>query len=204
MNTQYAVQLPIVIQWMNALRKIPAADRERALEGFWDTQLTSKCWIINTILEHNLNAKCVYVFGGWTGVLSSLLLSNENLKVDKAYSIDIDPWCRPIAKNMCDNNIRFAAVTADMGTYKYSTNPTLVINTSTEHVSQEVYDQWYDNIPDSTTVLIQGNNFFSCPEHVRCTNSLDEFLKINKAFDVVYAGSLVNPQYTRYMSIFKK
>jgi hypothetical protein len=204
MNTQYTVQLPIVIQWMNTLRKIPASKRERALESFWDTQLTSKCWLVNTILENNLNARCVYVFGGWTGVLSSLLLSNENLHLDKVYSIDINPWCKTIAKNMCDNNIRFDAITADMGNYKYSTNPTLVINTSTEHVSQQVYDHWYNNIPTSTTVIIQGNNFFSCDEHVRCVNNLDEFLDINHVSNLIYSGELSNSRYVRYMAVFKK
>lgn len=204
MNTQYAVEIPIVIHWMNALRKLPASERERALEGFWDTQLTSKCWIVNTIRELNLNVKHVYIFGGWTGVLSSLLLSNENLNVDRVYSIDIDPWCRPIAKTMCNNNIRFSAVTSDMAVYKYSSEPSLVVNTSTEHVSQEVYDTWYNNIPNNTIVIIQGNNYFDCAEHVRCASSLEEFKQINKVPELLYEGTLPNPMYERYMCVWKK
>lgn len=193
-----------VVSWMNALRNLPADERYRALEGFWDTQLASKCWIVDTVLTLNLDINRVYVFGGWTGVLSSLLLDTAKFSFEKVYSIDIDPWCESIARTVCSNDSRFVAVTADMAEYKFDSNDmnVLAINTSTEHVTQDTYDRWYDSIPTGTIILIQGNNFFTCPEHIRCTSNIKQFLEVNRAKNVIYSGELSNPQYTRYMGIF--
>ena len=196
------VSVNTVIGWMNTIRNLPENQRYRALESFWDTQLASKLWILKTIKEYKLDVSNVYIFGGWTGVLSSLLLSDKDLNVKKVYSIDIDPWCKPIAESMCIYDIRFAAICDDMKSFNMYGEPSLVINTSTEHVSQEVYNIWYDTIPANTNVIIQGNNFFSCKEHVRCSKNVDDFMLMNRVKNLSYSGELPNSQYTRFMSLF--
>ena len=70
-----------------------------------------------------------------------------------------------------------------MATFKYPTKPNYVINTSTEHVTQETYDIWWNNIPSGTKYLIQSNNFFALEEHIRCSDTMDEFLDINHLQD---------------------
>ena len=84
---------------------------------------------------------------------------------------------------------------------EYSENTTLVINTSTEHVSQETFDSWLRHVPEHSCIVLQGNNFFSCSEHVRCTSSLSEFQQINKMNKIKFAGELDCVQFTRYMTI---
>jgi hypothetical protein len=91
-----------------------------------------------------------------------------------------------------------------MKEYQYTDNADIVINTSTEHVIQETYDQWYDNIPIGALVVIQGNDFFSCDEHVRCSNSLDEFIAMNRVTDPIFTGQLPTSIYTRFMCVFQK
>lgn len=196
------VSVNTVIGWMNTIRNLPESQRYRALESFWDTQLASKLWILKTIKEYNLDVSNVYIFGGWTGVLSSLLLSDRDLNVKKVYSIDIDPWCKPIAESMCFYDIRFASICDDMQSFTGYSSPSLVINTSTEHVSQEVYDIWYSKIPTKTNVVVQGNNFFACQEHVRCATTLQEFISMNKVSNYLYSGELSNNLYTRFMTLF--
>jgi hypothetical protein len=205
------INLSQVTHWFNAFRNLPEDERYRALEGVWDTQLQSKAWIIqelNNIV--NINNINIYVFGGWIGILSSLLFQNSKFTINKIRSIDIDPWCEPLADTVCKpyemDGWRFKAITSDMATYQYEDNitPDIVINTSTEHVSQSIYQQWYDNIPSNTLVVIQGNNFYSCPEHVRCAESLDQFKMINYVDNTLYEGVLSNPMYDRYMCIWRK
>jgi hypothetical protein len=53
------------------------------------------------------------------------------------------------------------------------------------------------NVP----IILQGNNFFSCPEHIRCSTNLDDFNKKNPLEKVIYTGELNCVQFTRYMTI---
>lgn len=207
------LNLEDIIHWFNSIRNLPDNQRYRALEGMWDTQLYSKWWIVeqlNNCLHEDAIPKNIYIFGGWTGILSSMLFQRSKFSINKIRSIDIDPWCESIADTVCKpyemNNWRFKAVTGNMADYVYETNilPDIVINTSTEHVSQKTYDTWYEKIPNSTMVIAQGNNFFLCKEHVRCTSSLNTFLDMNYAVNPMYIGELPNNMYTRYMAIWRK
>jgi len=72
-----------IIQWMNVIRDTSGTDQFRLLENFWASQLRSKAWLINTVkmldLPQDGNA---YVFGGWYGILASLILDNFNYKAN--------------------------------------------------------------------------------------------------------------------------
>jgi len=199
--------------WMNAIRNLDSHDdRTRALDALWMGQLSSKGWLVNSLIDYVASdiPVNIYIFGGWIGILGSMLLQTDKLTIGKIRSIDIDPWCESIAdtvnKRFEIDDWRFKAITADMSLYQYQSDikPDIVINTSTEHVSQEVYDQWYDNIPNGTLVVIQGNNFFSCSEHVRCSKNLHEFKIQNRSSGEFWSGELETDVYTRYMSIWRK
>ena len=198
-----------IIFWFNAIRNLPTDERTRGLDAFWSGQLDSKVWLaemLNQYYKHQLPAD-IYIFGGWVGVLASILFQSSEFYVNKIYNIDIDPWCESVAKTVNEHNHRinrFQALTLDMAKYEYRTKPDIVINTSTEHISQETYDTWYNNIPTGTTVVIQGNDFFSCNEHIRCSNNLKEFAVMNHALNPIYVGELPTDIYNRYMCIFKK
>lgn len=203
-----------IIHWFNALRSLPDTQRTRAFDAFWSGQIRSKAWLVNNlnnIIGSTKFNKNIYIFGGWIGVLGNMLLNSSTYNIGKIRSIDLDPWCESIADNV--NKIyemdswRFKAVTADMSTYVYQSDlvPHIVINTSSEHVTQEVYDQWYDNIPLGVTVVVQGNNYYSCSEHIRCSENLQSFISMNHAKNnLLYAGELWTDMYMRYMAIWTK
>jgi hypothetical protein len=198
-----------LIHWFNALRNLPDNDRARALDAFWAGQLDSKCWLVNTLNDYVSNPSNIYVFGGWIGVLSSMLFQCSKFEVKNIRSIDLDPWCESIADTVCQPYMiagSFKAITSDMKEFNYDWDiyPNVVINTSTEHIDQETYDIWYDKIPSGSLVVLQGNNFFDCPEHVRCSKSLIEFKRMNYATSVLWSGELIHDLYTRYMAILKK
>jgi hypothetical protein len=212
-NQEFKISNLELSQWMNAIRGLNShEDRTRALDALWSGQLASKGWLVNALsdfIDTDIPTN-IYIFGGWIGILSSMLLQSEKITISKIRSIDIDPWCERMAdtvnKTFKMDNWRFKAVTADMSSYQYQVgiDPNIVINTSTEHVTQEVYDRWYNAIPAGTLVVIQGNDYFECDEHVRCSRNLKEFLQQNSVVDAYYSGTFDTDMYTRFMAIWRK
>jgi hypothetical protein len=118
--------------------------------------------------------------------------------------VDIDPVCEDISRTVnkrYEIEGKFSAVTADM--CKYTTNADVVINTSCEHISQEQYEQWLSNQPDDAIFVIQSNNYFELPEHIRCATDADDFMRMSK-IKPLWRGEFETPKYTRYMIIGKK
>jgi hypothetical protein len=196
-----------VILWFNAIRNLPDDKRSRGLDAFWSGQINSKVWLVETLNQHNQLPSNIHIFGGWVGVLSSILFQSSKFYINKLYSIDIDPWCKSVADTINAPNRtleRFKAVTSDMATYDYQDIVDIVINTSTEHVTQVTYDLWYEKIPKGTLVLLQGNDFFDCDEHIRCSKSLDEFITMNHVIEPIFADERFFDIYHRYMCLFRK
>ena len=192
-----------VIQWMNVVREeMNSPEQYRVLENFWASQLHSKMWLIENVNTHCLlfPGSHLYIVGGWYGVLGQLLY--EAIPGVRVTSVDKDAKCAEFGTRLKlpDDDIEF--ITADMQHFtEYSPDTRLVINTSTEHVSQDTFDAWLSHVPHNVNVVLQGNNFFSCVEHVRCAPSLDAFHQLNKLDVVKFAGHLDCTQFTRYMTI---
>jgi hypothetical protein len=186
--------------WMQAIRQSP--DPMRTLDAFWSGQLKSKEWLIRNLRNHVKQFVTVDIHGGWVGVLASMLFQS-NVPVKSIRSVDIDPSCEPIATMMNKKEEmvgRFRAVTADMCAIRSDAD--VIINTSCEHITQEHYDLWLSGMPHSSLLVLQSNNY-NIPEHVRIANSLDEF-KQQCGINVLWAGELELPLYTRYMVIGKQ
>jgi hypothetical protein len=189
-----------VLFWMDAIRN--SSDRSRVLESFWKGQIKSKVWLIENLKPYLKENSTVDIFGGWNGVLASLLFQTD-VAFKKITSIDIDASCKDVALTI--NKIeemsgRFDAVTADMSNYVSSAD--YVINTSCEHINQEQYDSWLSLINDNCLVVLQSNNY-KIPEHIRIAQSIDEFIEQSN-LNVIFSSILSMPLYDRYMIIGKK
>ena len=186
---------------MDAIRN--SEDRYRTLESFWKGQVQSKTWLIENIIPRVLSIpNNIVIHGGWNGVLASLLFQS-GIQVNKIVSIDIDPACEEIARTM--NKIeemegRFKAVTCNMADYEYEFYPDIVINTSCEHITQETYETWLRKIPSNSLKVLQSNNYFDLPEHIRCAENLKEF-KSQSKIKALTAAKLELPKYNRFMLI---
>jgi hypothetical protein len=179
--------------------------RDKMLDAFWDNQLDSKAWLVNNLNPYILENSTIYIFGGWIGVLTNMLFVTYSEKINSIYSIDIDNDCKHIAEKL--NNLyieKFSAITNDMAKFDYDKYPDIIINTSSEHVNQTTYDEWFDKIPPGSLICVQGNNYFSCQEHIRCSANLIEFKRQNHVYNPEFEGELQNSMYTRYMSIWRK
>lgn len=206
MNDSLLVDTKHITNWFNALRNLPENERTRALEAFWAGQIDSKCWLVNTLNDLVSEESNIYIFGGWIGVLASLLFQSAKFKVNHITNIDIDPWCEKSSREICSHVNNFYHVTSDMKEYFYDFDyyPNIVINTSTEHIDQGTYDVWFDRVPNDSLIVIQGNNFFDCNEHVRCSSSLRDFKRMNYVNKSIFEGTLPHDLYNRYMCVFKK
>lgn len=190
--------------WMQAIRQSP--DPIRTMDAFWSGQLKSKEWLIEA-LQLQCSVKndpiSIEICAGWVGVLASMLFQS-NIPIAHIASYDIDPACKPIAENM--NKLeeiegRFRASIVDISKPMHM-SADIIINTSCEHLTQDQYESWLSYTPENSLLVLQGNNY-NIPEHIRTASNLDEF-KYQCGVDIVWAGELKLPAYTRYMIIGRK
>lgn len=189
-----------VLFWMDAIRN--SSDKERTLEAFWKGQIHSKIWLIENLRPFIRKSVRIDIHGGWIGVLASLLFQS-NIPISKITSLDLDSTCEETAYTM--NKLeeiegRFTAITSNM--INSMPDVEVVINTSCEHITQEDYETWLNNMPNDAILVLQSNNYI-IPEHIRIVNSLEEF-KEQSHINVLWEGEMKLPKYTRYMLIGKK
>jgi hypothetical protein len=73
----------------------------------------------------------------------------------------------------------------------------LVINTSCEHMNND----WFNNLPDGTFVLLHQNDYFSNEQHVNCCKDVEDVKKKYPMQSILYEGSLDTHLYNRFMLI---
>lgn len=197
------VDLYHVLFWMDAIRNSP--DSKRTLESFWKGQIKSKLWLIEKLFSvmDTKSEPRIVIYGGWNGVLASLMFQSTYCNPGLIISLDIDPTCEAIANTI--NKIeemsgRFQAVTANMCDTSFEAD--IIVNTSCEHITQEQYQVWLDKQPNNSLFVLQSNNY-SIPEHIRVARSLEEF-KNQSNLKVLWEGELELPLYKRWMIIGKK
>lgn len=181
------------------------------VDAFSSGQVASKIWLCNEFTKLNLPQPLnIWIYGGWHGILSFLLLSRHTISINSIRSFDIDPQCQIVADTINENWVwqqwKFKAFTADCNllnvlSNKYGPTPNCIINTSTEHMSNM---QWFANLPNGMLVILQSNNM-QHEDHHQGHGDLDEFDKSYHMVETKYIGQLdfdYNTwQFSRYMKI---
>jgi len=197
------IKLDRVITWMNVIRDLHDNNsmRHRILENFWSSQLTSKEWLIDMIATYDPRhlKGTVYIFGGWFGILAQLLC--DAYPAINVVSVDIDRLTPKYGKLLCRDDDPIEFVVADMKDFTDYNDPCLVINTSTEHILQDTFEQWLSNVPKKTPIWLQGNDYFDCSEHIRCATDIEYFKSINKLDRIMYSDSLDCTEFNRFMTM---
>lgn len=193
------IDLEHLMYWIEAIRN--SKDVNRTLENFWKGQLRSKEWLIKELGNYIKEPVTIDIFGGWHGVLASLLFQTD-YPIVSIRNVDIDPTCEDIAITM--NRLeydqrRFRAITGNMCNLRCDAD--VAINTSCEHISQDDYEMWLTCLPQNALVVLQSNNY-KIEEHVRTAESIDEFIEQSN-INVLFSGTLNLPMYDRYMIIGK-
>lgn len=186
-------------------------------------QIKSKLWLIDELKKIKTDFKEVLVCAGWYGLLAHLLLNEEEIKIEKIRSVDIDENSTKIADSInykwLVQDWKFKAFTHDIKKIDYENfevlvtnskneesficlNPDLIINTSCEHINN--FDKWIEKIPKNMLCVLQSNNYFIHPEHVNCVNSSYELEKQSRLRKIHFSGQLKSYEYNRFMVIGEK
>ncbi len=73
----------------------------------------------------------------------------------------------------------------------------MVINTSCEHMNND----WFDNLPDGTFVVLQTNDYFENKQHSNCCNNLADAKDKYPMQSYFYEGKIDTRLYNRFMLI---
>jgi len=188
------VNFDITMKWMEYIRNNPD-NAYRFSENFWSSQIESKKWLLECIPE---DAHTICIFGGWYGILAQFIA--EKFPDSYIVTTDLDPSTDDVFYQINTSENIYHRTWDMRDGIPNSLCPDLVINTSSEHVTQEVYDSWWNSIPTGTKYIVQGNNLAN-PEHVRIADNLDHFLKLNNIKDPQYAGMLKCGHFYRFMGV---
>ena len=166
-----------IIDWMEGVRKNPDM-----VNAFWPSQINSKNWLCDWVKSYLPSANRIIIFGSWYGVLADML----KIKLPKSQIMCVDKDKEPLLWSAR----KHAYWHGDMVTFEYDTRVDLVINTSTEHMTQWEYDTWYNNIPENTYFIVQGNNHYDEKDHIRSCRNLDEFKELNRIQNCLHSDVL--------------
>lgn len=193
-----------VIQWMNVIRQTEGDTQHRILENFWGSQLSSKSWMIDVMKSKlKLTSGTAYIMGGWYGVSAQFI--RDNYSEINIVSIDVDPQAELFGtllsktKDILDEKITFK--TANMESFTDYNDSVIIINTSTEHLTQECFEEWKNNLPDNVPIILQGNNLFNCDDHIRCSTDLKNFNDMNPLSKILFTDYLLCDTFYRFMTI---
>ena len=184
-------------------------------------QVKSKLWMVTElakIVEGPLGNVAFY--GGWYNFMAHFLF--DQFEVDKVYSLDVDSNVVDPSKRLYPKQVkagRFLPKTINVSKIKWNdkvatvpTNQTdgedpgeyweldtinMIVNTSCEHMNNE----WYDNLPSGTFVVLQKNDYFSNPQHSNCVKDLEEAKSKYPMQSIMYEGELDTDLYNRFMLI---
>jgi hypothetical protein len=192
--------------------------------AFSRSQIRSKIWLITELAKIRTSWQDVAVFAGWFGQLT--MIFRQQLTYRSMRIIELDTAaCRASdyvfnLANLTEHKIK--AVNADINTltlhkngyewpvenFKESTSyrekflPTLIINTSAEHMTEEWFHQLrFKQLEGDPIVAVQSNNLFDIDEHVNCVHSVDHMKKKFPMREVLFAGELQLKGYKRVMLI---
>lgn len=180
-------------------------------DAFASSQIVSKLWLAETlekVIEYSELEKDLKILnlGGWYGILHFILKTRNNLKIKVYRNIDIDKDACDIADLINETwvwqNWKFKSISDDANNFKYSKDDfNVVINTSVEHIDS---DQWFQNIPAGTVVVLQSNNM-PHEDHVHNHLDLDSFIKSFPLTELLFHGQKMfqyeNENFFRFMII---
>jgi len=178
------------------------------LDCFSQNQYDCKTWLIDCLNQYPYHFKMktndsikIAILGGWYGLTAKLLSENFTLKpIDEIHSYDFDPCAKNIGK-IISPQITFIEqdiTELDLSSKGYS----IIVNTSCEHIDQELLYKSIDTAPAKTLFVLQSNDMRYVQQHINCVDSLQMFEKqYESRLEKVRAYELHKEKYTRYMLI---
>jgi len=195
-------------------------------DAFSRSQMRSKIWLAQELarIGGSSTFKNIVLLAGWYGQFVEILTTQFLFEKCRIIELDKDA-CLQSDFNFNLNrleNYKVKSINEDINnltlhtsgyewnienfktgqSYTEKFSPDLIINTSSEHMDTEWYNQirfkQWDKKP---IVAIQSNNFFDIEDHVNCVHSIDHMKKIYPMENILFEGELQLKGYKRVMLI---
>lgn len=191
------------------------------------SQIKSKIWLVDELSKISNHFGNIALLAGWYGQLVELFGDEadkitfekfRNIEIDKdaCYESDYNFNLRRLENHKVKsihadiNNLTLHSSGYEWEVENFKTGekyterflPNLIINTSSEHMTTD----WYNQIrfkpwKEKPIVAIQSNNYFGLEEHINCVHSINHMKKIFPMEEILYEGELQLVGYKRVMLI---
>ena len=191
--------------WKRSAHKIKNNEflTERLKNASTASQLQSKLWIVNELINLNIKPKRVAILGGWfANYITPLIV--DNLDVSFIRNYDIDKEVLDVSSSL---NKRYEKI-YNTGTRNIMIEPIdynfdLVINTSCEHMFPMMKFKEI-NYRLNCTYVLQSTNETKYDDLINCVNNVDELVKQADIKEMYFSGSkILDNGMTRFMVIGK-
>ena len=188
--------------WKNATNYAKGYLHKRVLDSMNESQLISKMWLVQELLNLNIKPINISLLAGWFAQYTvPLLIDNfktiewiENFEMDRgiknvAYKFnkrykDDKKYKVSIKNVMFDNLVSLSAPNFDT-----------VINCSCEHMYPMSKFRELSNtgVNNNTLYVLQSSDDTQYDDHINCVNDADELAEQANLIDVMYAGKKLLP-----------
>lgn len=175
-------------------------------------QMASKIWLRNCLQVVPIQSNTQWaLLGCWIGSLVPLLY--DSFAIKRIYGFDIDPVAvsksEIFNRKYVEDNWKYKGVVADVsmldtcelefqtGGELINFTPTVVINTSCEHMDTS----WFDTASNEQLIVMQTNNSPDFDGHINICESIEDMQSKYPLSNTLFVGSLETPVYTRFMQI---
>ena len=164
----------------------------RTLDATTASQLQSKLWLINTILDLKIKPKKVALIGGWyASYIVELLISEVGVEFVHNYEIDND--AKDISykynKRYKDSN-KYQCSIKDILIKSLEDDFDIIINCSCEHMYPMT--EFYEQSPQEDALyVLQSTDDDQYDDHINCVGSSEELSEQAHIIDVLYSGTKV-------------
>jgi len=189
--------------WSETQKQRPWAFR-RLLDASTTSQLQSKLWIINELINLNIHPKKVALLGGWFGhLITPLLIDELNVKHIRNYEIDEDAIRISFKLNGRYKDTIYKTSKKNVMIDEIENDFDLVINSSCEHMFP--MRKFRELNPHLKPIyVLQSTNETKYDDHINCVSSPEELANQAILEDVYFKGlKVLDNGMTRYMVIGK-
>ena len=189
--------------WSYTWYKSSSLLKKRIRDASTKSQLESKLWVINELINLKIAPIRVALLGGWfANYITPLLVDNLNVQFIKNY--DIDPDVLNLSKSLNKRySIVYRTVRSNVMLESVENIFDTVINTSCEHMFPMIQFRKL-NPKLKSLYILQSTNETKYDDHINCVNSPEELANQAMLQEVYYSGSKVlDNGMTRFMVIGK-
>ena len=199
--------------WKNATNYAKGYLHKRVLDSMNESQLISKMWLVQELLNLNIKPINISLLAGWFAQYTVPLLIDNFKTIEWIENFEMDRGIKNVAykfnKRYKDDKkykVSIKNVMFDNLVSLSSPNFDTVINCSCEHMYPMSKFRALSNtgVNNNTLYVLQSSDDTQYDDHINCVNDADELPEQANLIDVMYAGKKLLPNgMIRFMVIGK-